>query len=154
MVPLNELLLTLLTWIWLAACFGIICYCGTCTIYLQINKNLLLNRQISDFVVDVLSGYHLNTIFIVLLWHEVDLFHNFLIVPFTSLNWNILNVVLVVEIFASVRLVSNAALRLERRWLWDWFIDDKLVLNSVPWSYIRMSQLWWKVGSEAGFILS
>ncbi len=59
------------------------------------------------------SGQILITGLIVLLWYEINLFHYSLILPLTSLNWNVLDMILVLDILPSIRDVCFTVLSLE-----------------------------------------
>ena len=95
------------------------------------NKTILLNRHIPDPIINPFSRNSLNTGLIVLLGYEIYLFHDLLISPLAFLHWDVLDVVLVLDVFSSVGLVGFAALGLERRGLGDRLVDDEFVLYLV-----------------------
>jgi hypothetical protein len=95
------------------------------------NKTILLYWHIPDPIINPFSGNSLNTGLIVLLGYEIYLFHNFIISPLAFLHWDVLDVVLVFDVFSSVGLVGFAALGLERRRLGDRLVDDEFVLDLV-----------------------
>lgn len=87
-------------------------------------NNMLFNGKILKFVLYFFLRNVLNTGLIILLWDVIDLFHNFLVLPFASLDGNVLNVILIIDVFASVRYVGFTALGLEWGRFMCWLVYD------------------------------
>jgi hypothetical protein len=115
----------------------------------RINKEILLNREIAEFIIKFFPGYGLNSGFIVLLRYKINLFHDFFICPLTFLHWYVLDVVLVFDVFACVGLVGFASLGLEGGGFGNRFINHKFVLDLVAAGNIRVAQLGGEFGSDA-----
>lgn len=98
-----------------------------------------------------LSWNVLNRRLIIFLWNIIDLLHHFLILPLTFLNGDILNIVLICDVFPSVWEICFATLSLERSRLYSRFVDNKFILYPFSACYERMSEFFGIFWCEAIF---
>lgn len=80
---------------------------------------------------------------------KIYLFHDFFVSPLALLYGDVLNVVLVLDVFSSVGLVGFTALGLEGGGLWGGLVDDEFVLDLVAAGDVRVAEFRWEFGGYA-----
>ena len=90
-----------------------------------------------------------NAWLVVLLRNKINLFHDFFVLPLTSLNWHVLNMVSVFNKFPSVWHVRLTALGLEWSGFDCWFVNDQFILDSISTGNKWMRQFLGKFRSES-----